>query len=226
MTGGTSRTVGAGHDRVRHDGSLAPGERPGQHDHLAPAGAGPSAPAGDGASALILPGSSARGTAPQTSPGLTIRVSSGSGSGRTPLSAFDAALRDAGVSDFNLVRLSSVIPPGSTVLDVHGRHQITGGHGDLLYCVYAAAYAYTPEETAWAGIAWALQRNGSGAGVFVEHDAHTRRDLEWALSASIEDLSARRGGGYDMAGSVLTPVTCTGAPACAVVIASYRREGW
>lgn len=158
--------------------------------------------------------------------GITIRVSAGSGSGRTPLSAFDAALRDAGVSDFNLVRLSSVIPPGSTVVDVHGRHQITGGHGDLLYCIYAAAYAYTPGETAWAGVAWALDRGGSGAGLFVEHDAHTRPDLEWALAASIEDLSVRRGGGFDPAGSILTPATCTGPPSCAVVIASYRREGW
>lgn len=158
--------------------------------------------------------------------GITIRVSSGSGSGRTPLSAFDSALRDAGVADFNLVRLSSIIPPGSTVIDVHARHQITGGHGDVLYCVYAAAYAYTPGETVWAGVAWALERDGSGAGIFVEHDAHSRHDLEWALAASVEDLSGRRGGGFDPAGSVIAPATCQGLPACAVVIASFRREGW
>jgi arginine decarboxylase len=158
--------------------------------------------------------------------GITIRVSSGSGSGRTPLSAFDSALRDAGVADFNLVRLSSVIPPGSTVVDVHARHQITGGHGDLLYCVYAAAYAYIPGETVWAGVAWALERNGSGAGIFVEHDAHSRHDLEWALAASVEDLSGRRGSAFDPAGSVIAPVTCQGMPGCAVVIASFRREGW
>jgi arginine decarboxylase len=158
--------------------------------------------------------------------GLTIRVSAGSGTGRTPLSAFDAALRDAGVADFNLVRLSSIIPPGSTVVDVHGRHQLTGGHGDLLYCVYAAAYAYAPGESAWAGVGWSLERNGTGAGLFVEHDARTRADLEWALAASLEELSNRRGRAFAPAGSVLTGATCTGAPACAVVIASYRREGW
>lgn len=168
----------------------------------------------------------ARGRMGRQGTALTIRVSAGSASGRTPLSAFDAALREAGVADFNLVRLSSVIPPGSTVVDVHGRHQLTGGHGDLLYCVYAAAYAYAPGQTAWAGVGWALDRGGSGGGLFVEHDAPTRADLEWALASSLDDLSARRGGGYAPAGSVLAAATCTSTPACAVVIASYRREGW
>ena len=158
--------------------------------------------------------------------GLTIRVSAGSGTGRTPLSAFDSALRDAGVADFNLVRLSSVIPPGSTVTDVHGRHQLTGGHGDLLYCVYAAAYAYNRGDKAWAGVGWALHEDGSGAGLFVEHDAATRENLDWALAASLDDLSRRRGGGYIPAGSVTAAASCSSMPACAVVIASYRREGW
>ena len=158
--------------------------------------------------------------------GLTIRVSAGSGTGRTPLSAFDAALWDAGVADFNLVRLSSVIPPGSTVTDVAGRHQLTGGHGDLLYCVYAAAYAYNRGDTAWAGVGWSMHEDGSGAGLFVEHDAATRQDLEWALAASLDDLSQRRGGGFNQAGSVVAAASNTGAPACSVVIASYRREGW
>jgi arginine decarboxylase len=42
---------------------------------------------------------------------MQIHVSSGRGEGPTPLAAFDAALRDAGVSNYNLIALSSVIPP-------------------------------------------------------------------------------------------------------------------
>ena len=41
---------------------------------------------------------------------LDITVRTGTGSGRTLLSAFDHALLDAGVANFNLVTLSSVIP--------------------------------------------------------------------------------------------------------------------
>ena len=78
--------------------------------------------------------------------GLTIRVSSGKGVGRTRLSAFDAALHAAGVGNFNLLRLSSVIPRGSEVTEVGGLQQLAGAHGDRLYCVYAEAYASTPFE--------------------------------------------------------------------------------
>jgi len=76
--------------------------------------------------------------------GLTIRISAGVGTGRTRLSAFDAALCAAGVGDFNLVRLSSVIPPASEVVELARGERVLGRHGDRLYCVYAEAYASTP----------------------------------------------------------------------------------
>jgi len=53
-------------------------------------------------------------------PGLDITVRTGSGTARTPLAAFDAALLSAGVANFNLVTLSSVIPPHSRVRVVEG----------------------------------------------------------------------------------------------------------
>jgi hypothetical protein len=42
---------------------------------------------------------------------LTIEIGAATGTGPTAMSAFDAALRDLGVGDANLIRLSSVIPP-------------------------------------------------------------------------------------------------------------------
>jgi arginine decarboxylase len=157
---------------------------------------------------------------------LTIRVSAGSGVGRTRLSAFDAALRQAGVGDFNLVQLSSVIPPGSAVLEVAGTTQLQGGHGDVLYCVYADAYASTPGEQAWAGIAWSEHEDGSRAGLFVEHTGWTQQTVQHDLAASLEDLSKGRGGAYHPAGSVVTSATCVDHPVAAVVIASFRSSGW
>ncbi|GAA2106878.1 hypothetical protein GCM10009841_26460 [Microlunatus panaciterrae] len=158
--------------------------------------------------------------------GLTIRVSSGTGIGRTRLSAFDAALRDAGVANFNLIRLSSVIPPGSDVLEVDGSEQLAGGYGDMLYCVYADAYASTPNEQAWAGVAWSSRDDQSGAGLFVEHHASSRKSLEHDLRASLDDLSVGRGGGYHHGGSVIASVECHDHPVCAVVVATYKRSGW
>lgn len=157
---------------------------------------------------------------------LIIRVSRGSGVGRTRLSAFDAALQDAGVADFNLVRLSSVIPAASQVLEVQGEEQLKGEHGDLLYCVYADAYTSTPGEEAWAGVAWAHHQDGSGAGLFVEHHGLSYSDVSTELKHSLEDLSTIRGGHYQPTNSVLSSATCLDHPVCAVVVATYRRAGW
>ncbi len=158
--------------------------------------------------------------------GLTIKVSRGAGTGRTPLSAFDAALRAAGTADFNLVRLSSVIPPGSRVVDLGAGQRAPGNHGDLLYCVYSAGYATRPGESAWAGITWGLRSDDSGAGVFVEHSATSGDDLEWLLAASLEDVCAGREGSYRRAGTIAASVTCISDPCCAVAIAAYTSAGW
>lgn len=153
---------------------------------------------------------------------LTITISRGVGSGRTRLAAFDAALRDAGVADFNLIRLSSVIPPGATVREVEAAEQIRGGHGDALFCVYADAYASTPHAEAWAGVAWSTHDDGTGAGLFVEHSGLSEDSVQRDLEMSIEDLSAGRGGGFAWAGSTLASARCTDRTVCALVIASYR----
>lgn len=158
--------------------------------------------------------------------GLTIRISRGAGTGRTRLSAFDAALSDAGVANFNLVRLSSVIPVSSDIVAVTGSEQLIGAHGDRLYCVYADSYTSTPGEEAWAGVAWSHHRDGSGAGLFVEHHGLSRTDVSMELAYSLEDLSAVRGGAYAPGGSVLSSATCVDHPVCAVVIATYSTEGW
>jgi arginine decarboxylase len=157
---------------------------------------------------------------------LTIRVSSGSGTGRTTLAAFDAALVAAGVSDSNLVRLSSIVPPGSRVLEVDAHEQLRGNHGDLMYCVYARAHAVLPGHEAWAGVAWSRRDDGSGAGLFVEHEGPSREQVFTDLTHSLEDLSATRGGSYHPESRQVAGITCITLPVCAVVVATFRRTGW
>ena len=161
-----------------------------------------------------------------TSPALTIRISAGRGTGRTRLAAFDAALRDAGVGDFNLIRLSSVIPPHSKVLEVEDSEQVVGGHGDRLYCVYAEAYASNPQEQAWAGVAWSTHDDRSGAGLFVEHAGSSQQSVEHELQLSLSDLSTGRGGRFVNTGQKVTSIDCVDHPVCAVVIATYRSTPW
>ena len=118
--------------------------------------------------------------------GLTIRVSRGTGTGSTRLAAFDAALRSAGVADFNLVRLSSVIPPFSSVVTTEAAEQIPGGHGDVLFCVYADAYSSTPGESAWAGVTWAQHHDAALGGLFAEHSGWSQSSVERELEHTMD----------------------------------------
>jgi hypothetical protein len=53
--------------------------------------------------------------APEPAPFGPIAIARGLGQGPTLLAAFDTTLLDAGVANYNLICLSSVIPPGSTI---------------------------------------------------------------------------------------------------------------
>ncbi len=157
---------------------------------------------------------------------LRIRVSAGAGSGSNQLSAFDAALRDAGVADHNLIRLSSVIPAGATVEVCADGEQLRGDFGDRLYCVYAVAFAAEPGESAWAGIGWALAGDGSGRGLFVEHAGQSEGEVNGLIEATLTEMSAGRGGAFALEDKVLSAAHCHGQPACSVVVATYRTQGW
>jgi len=96
----------------------------------------------------------------------TIRVVWGTATGPTALASYDAALAEAGVHNYNLVTLSSVIPAGPDI-EVVGTAPNLGPPGEGLTVVQSAATA-APGERAAAGIGWA--RSESGPGIFYEVD--------------------------------------------------------
>jgi len=163
---------------------------------------------------------------PASTPYPAIRLSRSQGSGPTRLAAFDAALVAAGLQNFNLLPLSSVIPVGASVEVVGPADQLQGVHGDLLYCVYAASYATMPGTQAWAGIAWGLRDDDSGAGLFVEHSGPTEQAVNADLSATLGDMMAKRPHRYREGGRLVSGVTCESQPVAALVVASYQAVGW
>lgn len=155
--------------------------------------------------------------------GLDITIRTGTGTARTSLAAFDAALLDAGVANFNLITLSSVIPPKSRVREVDV--PLGGNHGDRLYCVLSSASTERPGQTVWAGLGWAVD-DSTGGGLFVEHTGAGREEVEQRITASLEDMSRNRGGGYDEIRMALTSATCADVPVCALAIATYAVAPW
>jgi arginine decarboxylase len=158
---------------------------------------------------------------------LHIPILTARGSGPTALSAFDAALLAAGVANYNLVRLSSVIPPGTTIVDGGDAPGVLvdGEWGDRLYCVFARQDAATLGEEAWAGIAW-VQDPESGAGLFVEHEGHSEGAVRADLSASISALCRNRGLPMLTPHERIIGTACEGEPVTALVIAPYLAAGW
>ncbi|ELY79994.1 pyruvoyl-dependent arginine decarboxylase [Natrinema gari] len=95
----------------------------------------------------------------------TIRVVWGAASAPTTMASYDAALAEAGVENYNLVSVSSVIPAGVDVEAV-GTAPDLGPAGERLTVVEARATAAGPGRVS-AALAWA-QSADDGPGLFYE----------------------------------------------------------
>lgn len=153
-----------------------------------------------------------------------ISVRAARGSGRTPLSAFDDALHRAGVSDLNLLVLSSVVPPGVVVeVDDEPGH-IEAGHGDRLYCVMSVGHAELRGQTAWAGLGWV--NDPERGGLFVEHHGGSEDSVRELIDLTLEDMAARRGTSYAEHEAHVIDAHCDDLPVCALVVAAYDVARW
>lgn len=151
-------------------------------------------------------------------------VRAGIGQGRTALSAFHDALSQVGLAHYNLVRLSSVIPPGVDVGYGIG-YEITGRWGDRLFCVYASQGATRPGRWAWAGIGWVQRLDGQG-GLFVEHEGETREDVVADIHTSLDDMTTGEPAAYGVTRHKVIGIQCADRPVCALVIAPYETASW
>lgn len=174
---------------------------------------------------------------------LTVPILGATGAGPTVLAAFDDALMSAGVANYNLIRLSSVIPPGSRILEMPapgsvedatseypGARQaasdvMSDRWGDRLYAVWAFEGAQVLGQEAWAGVAW-VQDESDGRGLFVEHEGGSESQVREELRATMESICSARGLSHLKQRSVVVGCRCEGTPVGALVIAPYWSEPW
>jgi arginine decarboxylase len=160
---------------------------------------------------------------------MQIHLTSGIGSGPTKLSAFDAALNDAGIANYNLIRLSSVIPPSTEIVN-HENHTIPkstlpGEWGDRLYVVMAEQREERPNAEAWAGIGW-VQDKETGKGLFVEHEGGSETAVRSDIKQSLEALMATRNVDFGPIHMHVVGKVCKHLPVCAMVVAAYQASSW
>jgi arginine decarboxylase len=156
---------------------------------------------------------------------MQIEIASGVGSGPTELAAFDAALIAAGVANFNLLVLSSVIPPATEIIESDAPLSPVGEWGDRLYVVMAQERVTTRNAEAWAGLGWVSDER-TGRGLFVEHHGSSRAEVEGDIHDSLSTLCHNRGVEFGAHHMRLAGITCRDDAVCALVVATYGASGW
>ncbi len=156
---------------------------------------------------------------------MLISVFAAASSGPTQIAAFDRALHVGNIADQNLIRLSSIVPPGSQI--VRGPAG-TKDHsvGDRLYCVMAESRSATRAAEAWAGLSWAMDEGGLG-GVFVEAEGESEAVVRNDLSRSMRALIANRQEWVvSETDTEVIGIACQDEPVCALVVAIFASVSW
>ena len=151
------------------------------------------------------------------------------GAATTEIDAFDSALLGCGIGNYNLVRLSSVIPPYSKVTAIDLLPEDYGVWGDKLYVVYAFGATTTEGQEVWAGVGWVILED-NGAGLFVEHHASSEEECKELIEQSLVEMCRNRGLNLD---DYVHDLYVIGAKCdsknkavSALVAAVYEAEGW
>lgn len=111
----------------------------------------------------------------------------GNGEGSVPLVAFDGALLAAGVGNLNLLKVSSILPPGASYVE-----RISIPPGSLVPIAYGSICSHVPGEVISAAVAIGIPP--SGYGVIMEYSGLVSgEEAEESVSRMVtEALAVRR----------------------------------
>ena len=152
-----------------------------------------------------------------------IRITWGTGTARTRLAAFDAALHDAGIANFNLIKLSSIIPRGWKIREERLSLDKNAA-GKRLYVVLSSCIENRKGKTAVAGIGWSTDKKGDG--VLIHLEGTTLSEVRMHIRTTFSDMKRYRKAAYTPLTIRTAHITCTKKPVCAQVVAVFKTEHW
>lgn len=153
-----------------------------------------------------------------------IFVTSGTGSGQTQLAAFDEALLHAGIANYNLIKLSSILPPESKVIIKAPDINQPINFGKKLYVVISEKRESEKGREAWAGIGWVQAKDGRG--LFVEQHGAQQAEVMRLIKETLSDMVRNRHYEFGEVHYQIVGIRCEDRPVCALVSAVYDIEGW
>ena len=131
-----------------------------------------------------------------------------------------------GIANVSVVRLSPMIPPNSSIVEVAGA--VPGMDvmwGERVYLGFAECCVTNPGEQAWAGIGW-VQDERSGKGLIVQHEAHDETELRELIRTSLHELQASRGVELGPVREHVIGGTCRADSLCALAVAVFGSQAW
>jgi arginine decarboxylase len=112
----------------------------------------------------------------------------GVGRHREQLASFELALRDAGVAEYNLVSVSSIVPPGCKLIPrSQGLQQLSPGQ--VVFSVIARQQTNEPNRLISASIGVAIPNDPTQYGYLSEHHAYGMKGK--VAGDYAEDLAAQ-----------------------------------
>ncbi len=99
-----------------------------------------------------------------------IFFTTGIGTHRESLESFEMALRDAGIEKFNLVAVSSILPPNCEIIATEeGLRELLPG--EIVFCVMSRNTSNEPSRTVSASLGCAVPQTKGEVGYISEHHA-------------------------------------------------------
>lgn len=138
--------------------------------------------------------------------------------GSSLLNAFDLALEEAGITQCNLVEVSSILPPDSEEIQ-----PIAIPAGAITFCVMAKM-AGTLGERIGAGLAWAWGElpDGNKYGIVAEHHGNSAEtEIERMLRMKIERMAEVRDLKVTSSQTRVVSTVCEGNYGCVVSVLVY-----
>ena len=115
-------------------------------------------------------------------------LTKGVGRAKEKLASFESALRHAGIAEYNLVRVSSIFPPGCRVIPrARGMQKLSAGQ--ILFVVIAEASTDEPNRLISSSIGMATPRDRSKFGYLSEYHGYGFKEEKAGDYA--EDLAAQ-----------------------------------
>jgi len=115
-------------------------------------------------------------------------LTKGVGKDHDKLASFEAALRDAGIAPFNIVKVSSILPPGCKMIPKERGIKMLK-EGQIIFCVMSENQTAEPHRLIGASVGVAIPADKNQYGYLSEY--HSFGETETKAGEYAEDLAAR-----------------------------------